>query len=301
MVSYSAQENSEISTLLGSSAIVTSRGPSLQWRGLGIERRILRAAAKESQPIDHHFLILWETVSASGEEEARQGLFVPFKKLPGTITTLVPGIRPAVRTQTDSPVVVCSVSPRFLHDLELEMDRRPTGPFRHLHGSDDAALRRLMLLLIREASIEGKQNALHLEALFVELGTRLLFASRSLPQDEQPKHQPLPRHLLRRVLERMRVELDSDLSLSTLAAEAGYSRAHFMRMFKATMGVTPHSHLLELRLRRAQEMVASRSAALIDIALECGFRSHAHFSAAFSRRFGLAPSLYRRSLFAFSN
>jgi AraC family transcriptional regulator len=301
MVSYPAQQNSEISTLLGSSALVTSRGSSLRWRSLGIERRILRAAVKESQLIDHHFLILWETVSAHGEAEVRQGSFVPFRKLPGTITTLVPGVRPAVRTDTDSPVVVCSVSPRFLHDLELEMDRRPTGPFRHLRGTDDAALRHLMLLLIREASVDRAQSALRLEALFVELGTRLLFAARSLPQEEQPKRQPLPRHLLRRVLERMHVELDSDLSLSTLAAEAGYSRAHFMRMFKAAMGVTPHSHLLELRLRRAQEMVASRSAALIDIALECGFCSHAHFSAAFSRRFGLAPSLYRRSLFALSN
>jgi AraC family transcriptional regulator len=301
MVSYSAQKNSEISTLLGGSALVTSRGSSLCWRGFEIERRILRAAVKDSQLIDHHFLILWETVSADGEAEARPGSFVPFRKLPGTITTLVPGSRPAVRTRTDSPVVVCSVPPRFLHDLELEMDRRPTGPLRPLHGTNDAALRHLMLLLIREASVDSEQNALHLETLFVELGTRLLFAARSLPQEEQPKRQPLPRHLLRRVLERMHVELDSDLSLSTLAAEAGYSRAHFMRMFKAAVGATPHSHLLELRLRRAQELVASRSTSLIDIALACGFRSHAHFSAAFSRRFGLAPSFYRKTLFAVSH
>jgi AraC family transcriptional regulator len=294
-------ELSEISTLLGSSSLATSRGSSFHWGGLGIERRILKAAVKESQVIDHHFLILWETIPASGETETRQGSFVPFEKLPGTITTLAPGIRPAARTRTDSPVVVCSISPRFLHDLELEMDERPTGPFRQLHGTNDSTLQHLMLLLIREGAVDKDQSALRAESLFVELGSRLLFAARSLPQPERPKRQPLPRHLLRRVLERMHTELDHDLSLSTLAAESGYSRAHFMRMFKAAIGSTPHSHLLELRLRRAQELVASRSTSLIDIALECGFRSHAHFSAAFSRRFGLAPSLYRRSLFVASH
>jgi AraC family transcriptional regulator len=92
--------------------------------------------------------------------------------------------------------------------------------------------------------------------------------------------------------------LDSALSLSALAAESGYSRAHFMRIFKATMGVTPHIHLLELRLQRAQKMVTSASMSLIDIALACGFRGHAHFTTAFTRRFGVAPSFYRKSLSA---
>jgi AraC family transcriptional regulator len=55
--------------------------------------------------------------------------------------------------------------------------------------------------------------------------------------------------------------------------------------------------LLELRLRRAQEMIAVRTKQIIDIALECGFRSHAHFSVAFNQRLGIAPNLYRKSLF----
>jgi AraC family transcriptional regulator len=100
------------------------------------------------------------------------------------------------------------------------------------------------------------------------------------------------------VLELMNAELDADLSLSALAEESGYSRAYFMRMFKAEMGVTPHSYLLELRLRKAQEMVASCFATLIDIALSCGFSSHTYFTEVFRRRFGIAPSLYRKTLSA---
>ena len=69
-----------------------------------------------------------------------------------------------------------------------------------------------------------------------------------------------------------------------------------MRIFKATMGITPHNHLLELRLQRAQKMLTSASMSVIDIALACGFCSHAHFTASFTRRFSLAPSFYRRAL-----
>jgi len=168
------------------------------------------------------------------------------------------------------------------------MDRRPKGPFQPLHGTQDNVLRELMYKLIRGAANGQEYDAMRTESLFVELGTRLLFVSRLLPQEEPPTDSHFPRHLLRRVLDRMHEELDSGLSLSALAAESGYSRAHFMRIFKATMGVTPHIHLLELRLQRAQKMLTSASMSLIDIALACGFRSHAHFTTTFTRRFGVA-------------
>jgi AraC family transcriptional regulator len=275
---------------------LAARASSLHWNGLRVERHTMKAGAKSSQAIDQHYLMLWEQTPAVGEIEVRQGSFARYRKLPGTITTLIPGIRAAVRTKMDDNVLVCSLPPLFLHNLELEMDRRPSGPLQPLHGTDDGALRKLMHLLIHRAADGRGYDALGIESLFVELGARLLFASRLLPQ-ERPKADPhFPRHLLRRVLERMHEELESDLSLSTLAAESGYSRAHFMRIFKETMGITPHSHLLELRLQRAQKMLTSASMSLIDIALACGFRSHAHFTASFTRRFGIPPSFYRRSL-----
>jgi AraC family transcriptional regulator len=92
----------------------------------------------------------------------------------------------------------------------------------------------------------------------------------------------------------MESELDSDLTLTQLAVESGYSRTHFMRMFRDATGQSAHRYLLELRLKKAASMLASRSLSLIDIALACGFSSHAHFSTAFRSRYGLSPSAYRR-------
>ena len=96
------------------------------------------------------------------------------------ITTLLPGIRPAIRNKTEYQVVVSSIPTRFLHDLELEMDKRPTGSFQPLYGNDDAVLRGSMIALIAEAAIDGDRSSLRKETLFTELATRLLFVSRSV-------------------------------------------------------------------------------------------------------------------------
>jgi len=68
----------------------------------------------------------------------------------------------------------------------------------------------------------------------------------------------LPGHILRRVLERMNSEFCKDLSLATLAAESGYCRAHFLRIFRAATTQTPHQYLLSLRLQNAVRLMKER-------------------------------------------
>jgi len=155
-------------------------------------------------------------------------------------------------------------------------------------------LRDLMVLLEKEAEAGGPSGKVYAESLSTALATRLLFAARSLRQPRDNTSSPLPRRVLRRVFDRMEAEFDSDLTLTQLAAESGYSRTHFLRMFRGATGQSPHRYLLELRLKKAASMLASRSLSLMDIALACGFSSHAHFSTAFRSRFGLSPSAFRR-------
>ncbi len=91
-------------------------------------------------------------------------------------------------------------------------------------------------------------------------------------------------------------DFHADLDLQTLAAEAGYSRAHFARMFRAATGQTPHRYLLHLRLTRAQKLLERRDNALVDIAAMCGFSSQSHMTTAFRQLLGLTPAQYRRGL-----
>jgi AraC family transcriptional regulator len=91
-------------------------------------------------------------------------------------------------------------------------------------------------------------------------------------------------------------DLSSNLDMQSLAAETGYSRSHFLRLFRAATGCAPHHYLLQLRLKRAQELMRQERTSLIDIAAACGFSSHAHMSRLFRQMIGLTPTDYRRNL-----
>jgi AraC family transcriptional regulator len=93
----------------------------------------------------------------------------------------------------------------------------------------------------------------------------------------------------------MKADLATDLDLDTLAAESGYSRSHFLRTFRAAMGCSPHQWLTRLRVERAKTILREKSVSLIDIALDCGFSSHSHFSNTFRQIAGVTPSEYRRT------
>jgi transcriptional regulator GlxA family with amidase domain len=115
---------------------------------------------------------------------------------------------------------------------------------------------------------------------------------------EMAPRAPRPRvanHRLRRVVTRMECDRSKDLDLKTLASESGYSKSHFLRIFRGATGYTPHKFLVQLRIEKAQDMIKSESSPLlVEIALECGFSSHAHLSRAFRQLLGVTPSEYRR-------
>jgi AraC family transcriptional regulator len=288
-------EAAEIPLLIPDSRLSQPSSAQLGWDGLAIERRTIQPSEHPEVTLGHHFLILWEQHVAEGEIKYRRGQFTPYRKLPNTITTYLPEVRPAVRNRSKHEVIVCSMDPAFLHGVEEEMDKNPEGTIHPLYGHYDAALRELLLLLLGEAEAGGMHGRLYLDSLSTALATRLIYAGRSAQRPQVSRVSSLPRRTFLRVVERMRVDAGTNLTLGTLAAESGYSRAHFLRMFRATTGQTPHRYLLEMRLNKAHDMVADGSVPLSDVADACGFSSQAHLSTAFRAKFGLAPGQYRRN------
>ena len=96
-----------------------------------------------------------------------------------------------------------------------------------------------------------------------------------------------------RVLEMMSGRLAHPPSLDELAAEAGVSKFHFVRLFREKVGRTPHAFLVQLRLEAAQSMLAATDLGVGTIAELCGYRRDTELIAAFSRRFGTTPGRWR--------
>jgi methylphosphotriester-DNA--protein-cysteine methyltransferase len=66
------------------------------------------------------------------------------------------------------------------------------------------------------------------------------------------------------------------------------------RLCQQHFALAPMALLQRLRLQRAALLLASRADSVKLLAEQCGFKNEYHFSTAFKRQHGLAPSHYRR-------
>jgi len=85
------------------------------------------------------------------------------------------------------------------------------------------------------------------------------------------------------------------LDLDGVAAEAGCSVCHLIRLFRRETGMTPHAYLMECRLNHARSRLSGKNA-ITDIALESGFTDQSHLTRRFHARFGLTPGRYRTQI-----
>jgi AraC-like DNA-binding protein len=102
---------------------------------------------------------------------------------------------------------------------------------------------------------------------------------------------PDPR--IRAALDALHADPAARPSLDELAAQAGLSASRFRRLFRAATGVTLRRYRLWIAMGAAARAIAAGES-LTAAALDTGFSSSAHFSAAFREMFGLEPSRLAR-------
>lgn len=84
------------------------------------------------------------------------------------------------------------------------------------------------------------------------------------------------------------------LNIPTLARIAHVSPAHFIRIFSATFGETPHRYLQRRRVERAMFLLRGTDLPVTEICLRVGFTSLGTFSRTFTRIVGESPTRHRR-------
>ncbi len=88
---------------------------------------------------------------------------------------------------------------------------------------------------------------------------------------------------------------DCDMSIKYLAERFGLDGSMISRLFKGQYGVSFSDYLLELRMRRATELLReSTSASATEIAGDVGYANYLSFKRAFMRYQGVTPNEYRR-------
>lgn len=89
-------------------------------------------------------------------------------------------------------------------------------------------------------------------------------------------------------------------SLSSAANSSNLSPYHFLRVFRETYGETPNEFLIKLRVEKAKKLLITENLSVSEVCEQVGYNSLGSFSALFTRQVGMAPSYYRRKLWALS-
>jgi len=97
-----------------------------------------------------------------------------------------------------------------------------------------------------------------------------------------------------RARQMIRESANRRVPIREVARLAGFSPHHFIRVFHAVFGDTPHQVALAARLDRARALLRDGDSPVTDICADAGFASLGTFSHQFSRRVGLSPTRYRR-------
>ncbi len=107
-----------------------------------------------------------------------------------------------------------------------------------------------------------------------------------------PELTPLLSRMLR---EHIESRLEERLLLEELAALVAMTTHQFLVAFRKAFGSTPMHYIIRQRVRQAQRLLLNSRKDISTIALECGFSSHSHLTASFTKWVGCSPKIFRET------
>jgi AraC-like DNA-binding protein len=185
---------------------------------------------------------------------------------------------------TGDRCIACHIAPELF--AEIVATARGNSRFTFFTAMVPAAPSRASWIAALEAShpSELEDTVLRLvEAVVGSTGTRVTFASAR------------DRRRIAEVVRHVETHASEPLDLERLAAMAGVSKYHFVRLFRGAIGTSPYQFVLALRMRRAAVRIARSRDPISMIAFECGFGDLSTFNHRFRDAFDLTPTAYRHA------
>ncbi|HEY3317070.1 MAG TPA: AraC family transcriptional regulator [Coriobacteriia bacterium] len=109
-----------------------------------------------------------------------------------------------------------------------------------------------------------------------------------------PQGAPAAGQAVAKVRDLLAERVAEKVSLDELAAEAGMSRYHFLRVFQHAAGLPPHAFQAQLRVEIAKQLLAGGEP-IARVAAEVGFADQSHFTRVFREFTGATPRQYQAS------
>lgn len=270
----------------------TVSSSSVRWDGITLENYAVPPVLISRHQHPEHFLhmVLRGTVNCEVRTGGRDR---QFRAHPGSIFLLPRGTIDETRWLGSTERMAASIHPSLLtraleetsHEVDIELTEHWDLVDRHISA--------LLLELQADLKEGSPAGTMYGESLAVALAVYLLnryAAQRLLPATCKGG---LPGYRLKRVLDYIEENIESDISLYQLSTIANMSPHYFSELFKHSMRASPHQYVLSRKIERAKQQLSNPKLSVIDVGLSVGFRNPSHFARVFRKIVTVSPSAFR--------
>ncbi len=282
---------------------VLSSSVDLGWQGITVELHSLPASEYPEHYIQGHRLAVmrrgkpityeWQDGSSWKRKQTYPGAF--FLQSHGDLNT--------PRWFEPFEIIAIALDPSFVARCFQDNINCNQLRFQECRAEYDAYIAQFAAHFEAELLNNNYGGTLYGESLALAFSLYLL-EKHSVPKDTRMRNHStlLPRPQgklsslqLKEVIEYIHAYLGKELSLTELATQLNLSTFHFARLFKKSLGLSPHKYVLQNRIERAKKLITvSHNLPLSDIALQTGFYDQTHFGKAFKKYVGVSPKVFSR-------
>lgn len=134
-------------------------------------------------------------------------------------------------------------------------------------------------------------GTLYADSLGLALAARLL---QHFAPIVPPRLCTLSKRRLSAVIDYIHDNLAHELTLSELAAVAGFSPSHFNRLFKEATSQPVHQFVIQRRVEYAMSLLANHRYSLTEVSSLAGFSDQSHMARCMRRVVGVTPAVVKR-------
>jgi AraC family transcriptional regulator len=188
------------------------------------------------------------------------------------------------------------INRKFLQEISYEVCGRTYVSFTNSNYTISNKMRFAFESFADEFKNFQPGNRLILESISTQITIELLRGLKSNIYDKIHEKKYGGVHHIIKVIEFMEEHYNSSISLDDLCKVANLSLYHFIRVFKEETGKTPHEYQIDIKIRKAEEILRRKHYSLKEIAQMCGFINQSHFCTVFKRKMGESASSYIKKI-----
>jgi AraC family transcriptional regulator len=261
----------------------------------GIRLQVGDSAPDEmAEGVSSSHLVWVSQCESSSLEVAFDGVWRSVPMRPNLVAVTPAGMGLAARWKTPMRGIHIEVPTEAFRELLPEEAPERYSDMRPESGIPDPSLSETAVTLMQELRAGNPRGKLYADTLAAAFASHLVSSYTLLPLAAARRARRLSPPRLRRVLDFIFCNLESEISLTELAKVSGLSPFHFSHAFRSNTGVSPYRFVLRARIERAAALLKGSRLTLAEIALSCGFYSASHFAGTFRRMIGATPGQSRR-------